>query len=134
MLYDDAIELEDGKVTILGRIDGEKAGDGTRNRLNVKDLMKKNNVSEDSLVIALEHEPIGYKELSAGGVDVVLSGHTHNGQLFPGNLFVPIFNENGYGHKKLHDIDTVVTAGVGYYGPPMRVGTDGEIMIVDISY
>ena len=134
MLYDEAVELDDGKVTLLGRVDGEKAGDGTTNRMNVNELMKNNNVSKDSVVIALEHEPMDYKELSDGGVDVVLSGHTHNGQLFPGNMFVPIFNENGYGYKKIHNIDTFVTAGVGYYGPPMRVGTDGEIMIVDIYY
>ena len=134
MLYDEAVELDDGKVTLLGRVDGERAGDGTTNRMNVNELMKNNNVSKDSVVIALEHEPMDYKELSDGGVDVVLSGHTHNGQLFPGNMFVPIFNENGYGYKKIHNIDTFVTAGVGYYGPPMRVGTDGEIMIVDINY
>ena len=61
-------------------------------------------------------------------------GHTHNGQVFPGNLIVPFFNENAYGHKVLYGIDTVVTAGTGYYGPPIRVGTDSEISVVNLSF
>jgi predicted MPP superfamily phosphohydrolase len=64
----------------------------------------------------------------------VLCGHTHKGQVFPGNLVVPFFNENAYGVKKLHGIDTIVTAGVGYYGPPIRVGTDSEVTVVNISF
>ena len=85
-------------------------------------------------VIVLQHEPIEYESLAANGADVVLSGHTHAGQIFPGNLIVPYFNENAYGLKYMHGIATVVTSGVGYYGPPIRVGTDSEVMVVNISF
>ena len=132
VLYDENIELADGEIILSGRVDGEKAGDGTANRMSAKDLLAP--VDKTKPVLVLQHEPIEFKELAENGADVVLCGHTHKGQVFPGNLVVPFFNENAYGVKKLHGIDTIVTAGVGYYGPPIRVGTDSEVTVVNISF
>ena len=132
MLYDECVEIADAGIVLAGRVDLEKAGDGTKNRLSASDLLDKADKSKPVLVI--QHEPKEYKELSRAGADLVLSGHTHNGQVFPGNLIVPFFNENGYGVKKLYDIYTVVTAGVGYYGPPIRVGTDSEVTVINIQF
>ena len=132
MLYDDTVTILDGKVNLVGRIDGEKAGDGTRNRMSAGEVLK--GVDKTKPVIVLQHEPIEFKDLSDNGADMVLCGHTHNGQLFPGNFVVPFFNENGYGVKNLYGMETVVTAGVGYYGPPMRIGTDSEVTLLNISF
>ena len=132
MLYDECIEIADGNVVLAGRIDAEKAGDGTKNRMSSDELLK--DVDKNKPVLVLQHEPIEFKALSEAGADMVLSGHTHNGQVFPGNLFVPFFNENAYGVKKLYDMYTVVTAGVGYYGPPIRVGTDSEVTVINIKF
>ena len=65
---------------------------------------------------------------------MILCGHTHAGQIFPGNLIVPFFNENPWGYIPLYGADTVVTAGVGYYGPPIRVGTNSEVTIIDLDF
>ncbi|MBO5521439.1 MAG: hypothetical protein J5973_07190 [Eubacterium sp.] len=65
---------------------------------------------------------------------MVLSGHTHNGQIFPGSIYIDLVNENGYGQKSLYGTETFVTSGVGTFGPPMRTGTDSEIMIIDVIY
>lgn len=54
--------------------------------------------------------------------------------MFPGNLIVPFFNENAWGYAQVHGLHTYVTAGVGYYGPPMRVGTNSEITVIDLSF
>ena len=132
VLYDESVPIADGEITLVGRIDGEKAGDGTRNRSDAKTLLA--GVDKSKPVIVVQHEPIDYKNLSENGADVVLSGHTHNGQIFPGNLFIPLFNENGYGVKTIYGMETVVTAGVGYYGPPVRLGTDSEVTVVDITF
>ena len=64
----------------------------------------------------------------------MLCGHTHAGQIFPGNVIVPFFNENAYGYELIGGVDTVVTSGIGYYGPPMRVGTNSEIAVVNIHF
>ena len=113
-------------------INGEKAGDGTNKRKSAKDLLS--SVDKTKPVLVLQHEPIEFKNLAESGADVVMCGHTHNGQIFPGNLVIPFFNENAYGVKKLYGIDTIVTAGVGHYGPPIRVGTNSEVTVINIKF
>ncbi|MBR3200731.1 MAG: metallophosphoesterase [Mogibacterium sp.] len=132
VLYDESVDIGDGLFTLAGRIDGEKAGDGTSNRLSPEILLKDTDKSKP--IVVLQHEPIEFKSLADSGADLVLCGHTHNGQIFPGNLVVPFFNENGYGVKELYGSATVVTAGVGYYGPPMRFGTDSEVTVVNVTF
>ena len=132
VLYDENVELAGGEVILSGRIDGEKAGDGTTNRMSAEELLGP--LDKSKPIIVLQHEPKQFKDLAENGADIVLCGHTHNGQVFPGNLIVPFFNENAYGVKELHGIDTVVTAGVGYYGPPLRVGTDSEVTVINIKF
>ena len=85
-------------------------------------------------VLVLEHEPVDFENLGEAGADLVLSGHTHAGQFFPGNLITPYFNANNYGLKTLYGVQSVVTSGVGFYGPPLRVGTDSEIMMITIHF
>lgn len=132
VLYDENIEIADGEVILSGRVDGEKAGDGTSNRMDARTLLS--TVDKRKPVLVLQHEPIDFKALSENGADAAFCGHTHNGQIFPGNLIVPFFNENAYGLKELYGMDTIVTAGVGYYGPPIRVGTDSEVTVIDITF
>ena len=131
VLYDDTALLG-GAVQLVGRIDGEKAGDGTTNRKSPEELLK--DVDRALPVVVLEHEPKEFKALKEAGADVALCGHTHTGQIFPGNLIVPFFNENAWGYAVIRDLDTVVTSGVGYYGPPMRVGTNSEVTVVDLRF
>lgn len=132
VLYDENVDIGDGLLTLVGRIDGEKAGDGTSNRLSPEQLLKDTDKSKP--IVVLQHEPVEFKSLADSGANLVLCGHTHNGQIFPGNLVVPFFNENGYGVKELYGSSTVVTAGVGYYGPPMRFGTDSEVTVVNVTF
>ena len=132
VLYDESIEPDDGLFTLYGRVDGEKAGDGTSNRMSADELLK--DADKSKPVIVLQHEPIEFESLAESGADLVLCGHTHNGQIFPGNLIVPFFNENEYGVKELYGTTTIVTAGVGYYGPPMRFGTDSEVTLVNVTF
>ena len=132
VLYDENVEIADGEVVLSGRVDGEKAGDGTNKRKSAKDLLS--SVDKTKPVLVLQHEPIEFKNLAESGADVVMCGHTHNGQIFPGNLVIPFFNENAYGVKKRYGIDTIVTAGVGHYGPPIRVGTNSEVTVINIKF
>ena len=130
-LADDVTTLGD-TVQLAGRIDGEKAGDGTTNRMAPSELLA--NADTARPILVLQHEPKQFEALKAAGADVALCGHTHAGQIFPGNLIVPFFNENAWGYKKVHELDTFVTAGVGYYGPPLRIGTDSEITVINLTF
>ncbi|MBR2524000.1 MAG: metallophosphoesterase [Clostridiales bacterium] len=132
MLYDESVEIADGAITLVGRIDGERAGDGTSNRMDEKTLLS--GVDQTKPILVIQHEPNGFAPLASNGVDVVFCGHTHDGQIFPGNLIVPFFNENSHGVKAIDGMQTIVTSGVGYYGPPMRLGTNSEITVVDLHF
>ena len=72
--------------------------------------------------------------LSAAGADLVLSGHTHNGQLFPGTLVVRMGWENPYGLVRVGNMTSCVTQGAGVWGPAMRVGTQNEIMLLTLEF
>ncbi len=131
VLYDETVMLND-EVQLVGRVDGEKAGDGTAVRKSAEELLK--DIDSEKPVIVLEHEPIDFANLKEYGADLALCGHTHAGQIFPGNLIVPFFNENAFGYKVVSGLQTIVTAGVGFYGPPMRVGTDSDISVVNLTF
>ena len=132
VLSDKVVDAADGGIVLVCREDGEKTGDGTRKRMNAADLMK--DIDTTRPVFVLEHEPSDFANLDEAGADLVLSGHTHAGQMFPGTLATKFFNENNYGLKKFGDLQSVVTSGVGFYGPPLRVGCDSEIMVLDIHF
>ena len=131
MLSDETVTLPNG-VQLAGRIDGEKAGDGTKDRMTPGELLSRTDPSAPVLV--LQHEPVEFGTLAEAGADVTLCGHTHAGQIFPGNLIVPFLCENAWGYRRTGGLDTFVTAGVGYYGPPMRVGTDSEITVINMRF
>lgn len=131
VMSDDVEEVPGAGVVIVGREDGEKSGNGTEKRAEAEDLMAGIDLSK--VILVLQHEPMDFKNLSEAGADLVLCGHTHAGQFFPFTLLTTFFNENNYGLKTVSGVQTLVTSGVGYYRPPMRVGTDSEVMVVTIQ-
>jgi predicted MPP superfamily phosphohydrolase len=84
-------------------------------------------IAKTSKVILLAHQPRAVKEAAQYGVDLVLSGHMHGGQIWPFNYLTPLqqpYLKGFYRHKKTL---LYVNQGTGYWGPPMRVGTYKEI-------
>ena len=132
VLCDEVTTIAGGQIQLAGRIDASKTGDGTSNHMSAGELLKKTDPGKP--VIVMIHEPLDYSDMAEAGADMVVSGHTHRGQIFPGNLFCGIKNENGYGQKKLHGMETFTTSGVGFFGPLMRTATNSEIMVIDVSY
>ena len=64
--------------------------------------------------------------------DLMLSGHTHNGQIFPFNFLVRIRFKYKYGFFKKDKSNLYVTSGAGCWGPKMRLGTFNEIIIINL--
>ena len=73
-------------------------------------------------------------ELADAGVDIDLCGHTHDGQMFPGNLTIKLMWENACGYLQKGKMHNIVTSGVGLFGPNMRVGTKAEICPITIYF
>ena len=132
ILSDEVVDAAGGGIVLVCREDGEKTGDGTRKRLEASELMK--DIDTTRPVLVLEHEPVDFGHLEEMGADLVLSGHTHAGQIFPGTLITPLFNENNYGLKQFGNLQSIVTSGIGFYGPPLRVGCDSEIMVLNLQF
>ncbi len=121
-----------GEVQIVGRADMYKPEDKAEKRLEPDELLEDTDKEKPILVIA--HEAGDFEELADEGADVLFSGHTHNGQIFPGNYIIKLFHDVTYGLAEKAGMRVIVTSGVGCYGPPIRVLTDSEIVIADISF
>lgn len=128
----DETRLIDDSFYVIGRKDYENAGDGTASRKSLAELTA--GIDTDKLVISLEHEPRFLRQNADAGVDVMLCGHTHDGQFFPLNIAIRTAWENPAGLKTVGGMTSVVTSGVGVYGPDMRIGTDADISVVDIHF
>ncbi|MBQ9592406.1 MAG: metallophosphoesterase, partial [Lachnospiraceae bacterium] len=117
-------------LILAGRRDESRPGDGIRERASLAGLLA--GTDPASPILLLEHEPAELTHLSDYGIDLAVSGHTHDGQIFPGNLVVRLFADQSYGLRKWNDTQVLVTSGVGFYGPPIRVGTISEIVVIDL--
>jgi len=85
-------------------------------------------------IILLDHQPINLKEGQLNGIDLQLSGHTHNGQFFPNNLISKRVFENSWGYLRKGGCQIIVSAGFGTWGPPIRIGSNSEITDITISF
>lgn len=86
----------------------------------------------DDYKVLLSHAPSILDSLTSGIVDLVLSGHTHGGQIFPFHLLV--MQANGYlaGKYQAHNIDMYVSRGAGTWGPMMRLFAPSDITIINL--
>jgi len=83
--------------------------------------------------IVLKHVPKDMGELVQAGIGLQVSGHTHRGQVWPASLIAEsIFGEYTYGHHLFQNMDVITTSGAGTWGPPQRIGTDSEIVIITL--
>ncbi len=124
-LLRDEYVLIDDSFYLYGRPDYERPGRGIDERKSPQEITEDLDLSLPVLVI--DHEPRELQELADAGVDADLCGHTHDGQLFPGNLTIKLMWENACGYLKKGNMHSIVTSGVGLFGPNMRVGTKSEI-------
>lgn len=84
--------------------------------------------------ILLDHQPYHLIEAQENGIDLQFSGHTHNGQFFPGNLFVKQMYELAHGYMKKGRTHYYVSSGLGLWGPQYRIGTQSEIVLFNFKY
>ena len=83
-----------------------------------------------ALRILLAHQPRTAAAAAEAGFDLQLSGHTHGGQFFPWNLFVPLQQPYVSGLNRLGKMWVYTSRGTGYWGPPKRFGAPSEITLV----
>ena len=130
LINDESVLIND-EFYLVGRRDTDKPGTEDGTRAEISELTK--DLDKTKPIFVLSHEPDELQKTADAGADIDFSGHTHDGQLFPGNLTIGLFWENPCGMIKKDNMYSIVTSGVGVYGTFMRVGTDAEICSVDID-
>ena len=131
LLYDENVIINDS-VNLYGRADQERPNLGNITRKESGDLFK--DVDTTKPIFVLDHEPREYDELEKAGVDLMMAGHTHDGQLWPTKIATDIIWENPYGLWFKNAFHAITTSGLGLFGPNMRVGTIAEVCIIHVKF
>ncbi|WP_174733611.1 metallophosphoesterase [Mesobacillus harenae] len=101
-------------------------------RAEVSELVE--GLDQTKPLIMLDHQPFELEVAEENGIDVVLSGHTHRGQLAPANLITSMIFENDWGYLQKGSLHSFVSSGFGTWGPPLRVGSRSEVMVININF
>lgn len=122
VLRDDTVTIA-GKLAIVGRDDYTNP-----NRKALQSLV--NGLKRELPIVVLDHQPRSFSESQENQIDLHISGHTHDGQIFPFNYIVSKIYELGYGYKKAGKTHYYVSSGLGLWGAPIRLGTRSEIVSI----
>ncbi|MBQ9519195.1 MAG: metallophosphoesterase [Firmicutes bacterium] len=124
----DEYELVDNSFYVVGRKDSS-----TERRKNMDELIDGVDVSK--YIVVIDHEPNDYENEAASPADLVLSGHTHGGQLFPITYLGEWFdiNDRTYGHEKRSNTDFIVTSGISDWALKFKTGTKSEYVIINVE-
>lgn len=132
-LLNDEYVVIDERLLLVGRLDGTPIGgyDGSA-RKPISQVLE--GADRQLPVVVMDHNPANAEEYTHEA-DLILCGHTHKGQIFPGSLITGMLYTVDHGHYQ-KDADSphiIVTSGVGTWGMPMRVGTDSEIVQIRLG-
>jgi predicted MPP superfamily phosphohydrolase len=131
VLKDEIVTLPGG-IQLIGRIDRDSFRFYRKERKQLGELMKQVDINKP--VILLDHQPFHLDESEKYGVDLELSGHTHNGQMWPLNYVTAMIYELSYGYLKKGNSQFIVSSGYGLWGPRVRSGSRSEVMMINITF
>ena len=128
ILTDDIIEIG-GDMLLVGRNDASERG-----RMDIEKLLE--GANGEKFILTLDHQPRDYENIAASKTDLVLSGHTHAGQIWPVGQIQEIFNMNDevYGHGFIDgDTQFIVTSGFAGWKYPIKTAASAEYAVIDIT-
>ena len=128
LLVDSVYAPPDSSFYLIGRDDFTNR----RTRASLHTLMQQ--VDTMKPVILIDHQPNRLNEIAMNQIDLSLHGHTHNGQVWPLSLLLHLVYECPYGYYRKGNTLFFITSGVGCAGPPYRIGTRSEIVVLHIRF
>jgi len=131
ILKDEIVTIQGG-IQLIGRLDRDSRRFYGKERLSLEELMKQ--IDKTKPVILLDHQPFRLEESEKNGIDLHLSGHTHNGQIWPLNYITRKIFELSYGYIKKGSTHFIVSSGYGLWGPRIRSGSRSEVLLINISF
>lgn len=131
VLKDEIIELPGG-IQLVGRLDRDSFRFYAKERKTIEELLK--DIDHTRPIILLDHQPFRLEESEKNGVDLQLSGHTHNGQMWPINYLTRKIYELSYGYLEKGKTKFIVSSGYGLWGPRIRSGSRSEVLQINIEF
>jgi predicted MPP superfamily phosphohydrolase len=131
ILKDEVVTI-DGGIQLIGRLDRDSKRFYGKERKSLSELVASADTSKP--VILLDHQPFDLSESEKQGIDLQLSGHTHNGQMWPLNYLTAKMFELSYGYKKKGRTHFIVSSGFGIWGPRVRSASRSEVLLVNINF
>lgn len=130
ILEDSSVQLPNG-IRLVGRADASFTQD--RERASLDELL--DGAQPDEFVILLDHQPLQLEQASRLGVDLMLSGHTHGGQFWPGGLINQLAHtyELLYGEKTVNGMTAITSSGMGGWCMNLRTGSHSEIVYITVG-
>ena len=127
VLEDEVVDVTD-TISIAGRKDKSMS-----DRQPIDELLK--GIDAKRYMIVLDHQPNDYAAESAAGADLVLSGHTHGGQLIPINFVGEWLgaNDRTYGWEKRGTTEFIVTSGISDWAIGFKTGTKSEYVVLNLA-
>lgn len=131
ILEDDTLAVNE-EVYISGRWDRSDASGVGYVRLSALELAAA--IPPESFAIMADHQPRDMEENDTAGYDLMLSGHTHGGQMWPVGLITDLFDPDtvNYGQESFGDMELIVSSGIAGWGYPLRTGKHSEYVVVHI--
>ena len=131
VLKDEVITL-DGGIQLIGRIDKDARRFYGKNRKSLDELILQADTTKP--MILLDHQPFHIDESVKNGIDLQLSGHTHNGQMWPLNYLTRLIYEVSYGYLMRENTQVIVSSGYGLWGPRVRSGSRSEVLLINLTF
>ncbi len=125
-ILSDSVVVTSSGVNLIGRKDNDSFRYTGNRRTALEDLTGRADMTAP--VILMDHQPLDTDQAAARGVDLMLSGHTHNGQIWPISYLVSAIYEKSYGYYRIDNTHIIVTSGYGLWGPMVRIGSRPEIV------
>ena len=129
MLNDTAILIENS-FYLIGREDVMISQFTGKKRKELSDIIV--DVDTTKPMILLDHEPFKLEQAENAGIDLQLSGHTHDGQIWPFNFITDLIFEKGSGYIKKGNTHFYISSGIGGWGPPIRTNSRPEIIKIKL--
>ena len=127
----DNYELVDSSFYIVGREDVAMRQFTGKDRKSLREIIS--SIDSDHPKILLDHTPVKLEQAEKNGIDLQFSGHTHHGQIWPGNIITNLIYEVSWGYLKKGNTHYYVTSGAGTWGPPVRTGSKSEIVNIKVT-
>lgn len=131
VLKDEMVILPGG-IQLIGRLDRDARRFYGQERMLLEELMK--DIDHSLPIIVLDHQPFNLEESEEQGIDLQLSGHTHNGQMWPLTYITRKIYEVSYGYLKKGNTQYIVSSGFGLWGPRVRLGSKSEVLLINVTF